>query len=421
MFRKFILFAAATITALASIACQDNSISVEFEQNLYVLSSSKDIEIKVLLSEPAPADVDIPMSFSGDAVLGTDYTVNSQKASFKTGSTESIITLTNTSISADKQAVLLINAPKGYEAGAKNQTVVSVDPQEQLICSFVTSKDNVLGSYSAKINVSGAASGSNFTITDNISIPLKVSGDAASYLLFDSDKPSATLKPGEKTASVKFSVKEGVTEGSVVEISIDNEAEPRFIPGDNAKMTLTLQCAGISKNILGTWAFNKIFAQEEVEYFFAEMEDDVDLLPLKNTGFTLTFSEDEEGNIIVTPNDKGDFANFFRTATVTPTTPINFASDGEVIGANTVKECTMFMAEEYDVHTNTYYKLSQANRAFSATKESLGEAVVVFTLLEGNLIVEFRDYDTPPFGEMWWDGTKFDPDMFGFASLFVKQ
>ena len=81
----------------------------------------------------------------------------------------------------------------------------------------------------------------------------------------------------------------------------------------------------------------------------------------------------------------------------------------------------MFMAmEDYDVHSCSYYKLSVANRAFSSETETLGEAVVIFTLVDGGLQVEFRDYDTPPFGEMWWD-TGFDADMFGFASLFVKK
>ena len=57
---------------------------------------------------------------------------------------------------------------------------------------------------------------------------------------------------------------------------------------------------------------------------------------------------------------------------------------------------------------------------FSKEKETIGEAVVVFTILDGDLVVELRDYDTPPFGTNWWDDGDFDADMFSFASLFVK-
>ena len=80
------------------------------------------------------------------------------------------------------------------------------------------------------------------------------------------------------------------------------------------------------------------------------------------------------------------------------------------------------MGEEgYEVHTNTYYLLSAANRAFSKTEEKIDESIIVFTIIDGNLIVELRDYDTPPFGKNWWDDGDFDADMFSFASLFVKQ
>jgi hypothetical protein len=50
----------------------------------------------------------------------------------------------------------------------------------------------------------------------------------------------------------------------------------------------------------------------------------------------------------------------------------------------------------------------------------MGEAVVVFRLRsDGNLAVELRDYDAPPFGFMWWDDKKFDIEMFSFASVFT--
>lgn len=82
----------------------------------------------------------------------------------------------------------------------------------------------------------------------------------------------------------------------------------------------------------------------------------------------------------------------------------------------------MFMGNVgYKVHTNAYYLLSAANRAFSKDKETIGEAVVVFTIIEGHLIVEFRDYDKPPFGETWWNNEVFDAEMFSFASQFVKK
>ena len=106
--------------------------------------------------------------------------------------------------------------------------------------------------------------------------------------------------------------------------------------------------------------------------------------------------------------------------------PKNLVAKGVVLGAHSTLEGQMFIAADETngcaYQSDTYYKLSSVNRAFSATKETLGEATVVFRLSDDGLTLEFRDYDRPTFGEMWADEwTKFDPDMFSFASLFVKQ
>ena len=201
---------------------------------------------------------------------------------------------------------------------------------------------------------------------------------------------------------------------------MNTTADSRFIPGDNETFTASLYNLKVPE---GTYTFSKVFDDEELSLFFEDMEDDSSLLPLKNEGFTLTFSTDEDGNHIVEPGGTGDFANFFRKSVFVPTTPKNYSNEGTVTGKFTVSECTMFMAEAgYQAHTNIYYELQTANRAFSKTKETLGKAVIVFTVMDEGLVVEFRDYDKPPFGENWADDwSKFDADMFSFASLFVKK
>ena len=83
----------------------------------------------------------------------------------------------------------------------------------------------------------------------------------------------------------------------------------------------------------------------------------------------------------------------------------------------------MFEAEETGAKSQvwTYYKID-ANRAFSKTQKAVSNSVIAFRLTEqGGLDMQFRDYDTPPFGTVyWWDPQSFDADMFGFASLFKK-
>ena len=405
--------------ALFSVACsEDGKITVEFEKTLYTVHGGGSVDIAVNVSEPAASDISIGLLFSGSA-SADKYAASFDTVTIPAGETTGTVTISDIRISQEEQIVVgIVSCPSGYTPGAKSVTIVTVDAEELLVCSFATTSDNAIGSYRARIDVSGAVSGKDLSLNEDVVIPLSASGAAASYLNFGGE-PHALLKAGDKVAIAEFSLNPGFEEGAEVKLSI-KEGEDRILIGNNETITLKLYGAEIPEALLGTWTFDHVFDIEEVEEFFSEMEDDITLLPTHNEGFTLTFEKDDAGIITVIPNDKGDFAKFFRTATVTPTEPINYSSEGEVTGMNTVSEINMFMAmEDYGVHTCSYYKLSEANRAFSSEVETLGEAVVIFTLVEGGLQVEFRDYDTPPFGEMWWD-PEFDPDMFGFASLFVK-
>lgn len=405
--------------ALFSVACsEDGKITVEFEKTLYTVHGGGSVDIAVNVSEPAASDISIGLLFSGSA-SADKYAASFDTVTIPAGETTGTVTISDIRISQEEQIVVgIVSCPSGYTPGAKSVTIVTVDAEELLVCSFATTSDNAIGSYRARIDVSGAVSGKDLSLNEDVVIPLSASGAAASYLNFGGE-PHALLKAGDKVAIAEFSLNPGFEEGAEVKLSI-KEGEDRILIGNNETITLKLYGAEIPEALLGTWTFDHVFALEEIEYFFGDEGDDITLLPTHNEGFTLTFEKDDAGIITVTPNDKGDFAKFFRTATVTPTEPINYSSEGEVTGMNTVSEINMFMAsEDYDVHTCSYYRLSEANRAFSSEVETLGEAVVIFTLVEGGLQVEFRDYDTPPFGEIWWD-PDFDPDMFGFASLFVK-
>lgn len=433
MFKRILTFVAAAAAAVTISSCQkDDKPTVEFEKSLYTVYAKRSVDVNIILSEPATENVSVMVTAAG-AVQGTDYEIVGNPVTIKAGETVGTFTVNNLALTEASPLNLGIECPAGYSLGTKFITIVTPDPEETLVYSFQTTTADVLGSYVATINVTGATSGDKLSLSDDVKIPLKITGDAAQYVVCDTYHttmskstpkivPYAVLQAGKNKATFKFSLADGFKDGDKIGVTVDLDEAARFIPGDNESAEYTLYSVNVPDAILGTWEFSKVFAKDELDFWFEDGKDDPALLPTKNDGFTLTFTKDETGVVTVTPNDKGDFADFFREATVTPTEPINYSKQGVVIGKNTVSECTMFMGNDgYKVHTNAYYLLSAANRAFSKDKETIGEAVVVFTILEGNLIVELRDYDTPPFGENWWDEGDFDADMFSFASLFKKK
>ena len=430
MIKRILTIIAATAAAISSVSCsEDAKPTVEFGKSLYTIYSHGEADVKIYLSEPAPATLSVPLILAGNAEEGTDYTISSKTVSIAAGETEGTVTVSDISLSEEKQISLSFTAPSGYIAGVRNVAVVAPDAQEALVYSFQYQKADVLEGYVARINITGAVSGRDVVTSEDIAIPISVSGEGSGDIVFMPESktqplvsPCAILPAGETSATIRFKAADGFSGSSAVLLSVDTDQAPRFIPGDNEGMILNIKGLQTPDKLIGTWAFKEIYDLEEMELWFLEMEDDPDLLPTHNDSFTLTFAKESDGSISVTPSGSGDFNNFFRKATVTLTSPVNMTAGGYLLGDYSTSESNMFMAEAgIPEQINTYYKLSSANRAFSSSSEAIGPATVVFALLEDGLHVEFRDYEQPPFGEMWWDGTKFDPDMFGFASLFVKK
>ena len=417
--RKLIWMIAAAAALLVSCNKEASLPTAEFGQNFYTVYARSTTDVTVSLSSPAASEVNVPIIASGDAVKGTDFTLSSDYAVFAAGEKETVITVTDLGLTADKSVTLTLGAGSGYQIGTKYVTIVSLDEKESLIYSFKTADAVLLESYVVTLSLSGTTSGDDFKATEDLTIPLTLSGDGASALSVG----SVTVKAGESEGTGTISLKDaGFSGNTVAVVTVDPEAA-RYLPGETSSVLLQVRGLQTPDKLLGSWTFDKVYDLEEMELWFAEMEDDPEALPTHNNGFTLTFAK-EGGDVVVTPSGEGDFNHFFRKSKVSLAEPVNMVAGGIKLGKYSTEEGNMFISEEAETYQqNTYYLLETANLAFSPLSEELGSAHIVFRITpDGDLCTEFREYkNADEFGMMWWDGgTKFDPDMFGFASLFKK-
>lgn len=452
MFKKFMTFVTVAVAALSLASCEKDPNApggagktpvIEFEKVLYTVYDKGTVDVVIKSSVAVTEQLTIPVAFSGKAEKGVDYEVVARDDSgteipaedavvIKAGEAAGAITIKNISLTEEKNVSISFTVPEGCEAGTKKVAVVSPDSQEALVYSFQMARGYALESFVTTIKVTGTVSGTDFKAAEDITIPLSLTGEGASVLQFVEEKeteggasttsiaapvgPYAVLKAGQNSATVKFTVPEGYSGDKEALLAVDSDADSRFIEGgDNEFVSIAVRGLQTPDKLVGTWKFSRMYTDDEdgLEFWY---EDDLENCPIHNDGFRLTFSKNDDGVVTVKPEGSGDFNNFFRESTITLTEPMNLTADGVLLGSATAFERSLFVGKS---HFNTYYKLSKANRAFSAKKEALGEAVIVLCLDDDGLTVEFRDYDKPEFGEYWWDG--FDPDMFGFPSLFVKE
>lgn len=413
--KRILTFAACAAAVLASISCEktETKPTVEFSEKITSINIGGTVEVSAVLDKAAEAAVTVPVDFSGPAVKGTAYTVSSEAFVFAAGETKASITITDVELKSEEQIVMKLT---GSEAiiGTNYICVVARELGEKLVYNFDRSVAEFVEKTSFTVSVAGVETGKDYVADTDIEIPVKIEGSIAAAVECPT---TVVILKGTNTAAIEVKKVSGGEAGSAT-ISLDGE---RFIAGEKGSVTLNMVNPLTPEDLVGTWSFNRVYDLEELELWFMEYEDDPDLLPTHNEGFELTFYE-EDGAVKVKVGGEGDFANYFRDgATVSNAEPINYSSEGIQDGKYSVLEVNMFHAEEMTPAHQviwTYFNLSSANRAFSADDEILGESIIAFRINgDGALEMQFRDYDTPPFGEMWWDDD-FEPDMFSFCSVF---
>ena len=421
--KRILTLIALAAAVIATASCDkeggNETPTVEFARVFYQLYSESSVDISVRLSQAAEQDVVIPLEFTcSTAVIGENYTVSGVEVAIKAGETSGSITITDVDTEyLNEITVSIPEVPAGYTRGSRMTTIVTTYYVEDKIYSFEYESADLLDKYIATLTVEGSVSGPKFVFAEETVIPVTISGEGASLCSVEGE--GAVFEAGSNTGRVTITINDAAYAGNApVNISLNTDDNDDFIEGDISAMSITVKGVLSPATLLGTWEFDEVLDLEELELWFMEYEDDPSL-PTHNDGFTLTFSE-SDGNYTVTPNDQGDFANYYRTATISHTAPINLTSEGYTLGTYTSDENQMFVAEvDTPRQQITYFKLSQVNRAFSADTETLGEGTIAMRLRnDGKLEIYIKDCDQPPFGEMWWDG--FEPDLFSFASTFTK-
>lgn len=454
MFKKFMTFVTVAVAALSLASCEKEGGKetpvLEFEKILYTVYDKGTVDVVIKSNVTVTENVTIPVTFSGEAEKGVDYKIVAKDdegneiaaedvVTIKAGKTAGAITVKNISLSEKKQISVSFAVPEGYAAGTKKTAVVAPDSQEALVYSFQMARGYALESFVTTIKVTGTVSGTDFKAAEDITIPLSLTGEGASVLQFVEEKeteggasttsiaapvgPYAVLKAGQNSATVKFTVPEGYSGDKEALLAVDSDADSRFIEG-GATETVSIAVRGLQTpdKLVGTWKFSKVYDKATIIELWADPDllgTDESELPIHNEGFTLTFTKEDDGSVKLTPGGTGDFTKFFRTAIVTLGAPINQTKPSIILGKHTTYDCNMFIQNDPDgtgYQFDSYYKLSSANRAFSADVETLGESTVIFNLTDNGLVLEFRDYEDELVGILG-----FDPDFSSFPSLFVKE
>ena len=419
MKRTIAILAAAVVCAAA---CTKLGIpTIEFASltgNIYLGTVSTPVEIKTNLASESDATASVRISYIGSSLK--ELASVEQSVTVPAGETSVTLDVPNRPEElAEDEIVTSIKLtftalPAGYVPGAKAICLLSPSTSEALICSFAYEEADLIESLRVKVSISGSLSGKDWTANGDMSIPVEFSGEGSKYI---SSNGLVEVLSGENSGTLEIKAKEGIHDLNAP-LGISLAGEEGVIAGDIETMLVTVRGIPTIETLGGEWKFVEIVNKEDLEYCY---EDVLELCPIHNEGFSLSFSS-KDGGIVLSPSATGDFANYYRECSISNCEPKNMVAKGVVLGSCSSEEENMFVMPIYSRPTQEiYYKLPSVNRSFDNSAESLGEGVISLTFLsDDEIIVSIHDYDEPGFA-LWWEDGKFDAEMLGFASLFRRQ
>lgn len=390
MMKKVLFYLIAMCSFVATSCSSDddgNSVEVaelNFTQVRYSLAKGE-VELKLVSDHPATTTVSIPVSFSGTAVEGTDFTAD-KSITLKAGETEAVLKVKRIDENiGEEEKELVVNlgiAPAGFKIGIRNYTAVELLSDKAVIMSFNASTGLLSESTSYGITLE-TLDGKSYKVLQETKIDIEVdpSSTAIEGTHFEFIGGKYATIPKNKNngvVSIKFLKKEEGKDKLVLRLA----ERDGYTCGNNATIAITIQGP---YQLTGTWSFDKV---SNIEFYVNRWGEDISKFPKGSSSDQIKLESSSLQGYSFIPNLNGDLKNYFGTE------PCTVTYEGEV---------EKLIEEESDRGTQVIVKVAvlkfpTVNVNFSATQTQKREAVVGFRIIEkdGKQILECTIDDFEP-------------------------
>lgn len=295
--------------------------------------------------------VTIPVTFSGTAVKGSEYSVSAEQ--FVLGGSSQSLSITVTALDnydEAKEIIASIGKCAGFAVGSSSATI-SLGQKSKIVYSFLSKTAVMSDGATVQIDLYNA-DGSSYKAPNEITIPISVDTEKSTALegthfAFTGEK-KVVIAQGKSSGSTTLECLAVEEDKDTFVIKADLENNKGFVRGNYNTITISIFGSYFDK-IAGTWRV-KTFETDRtyMEAQWGDLVTGYDLLPVLNTADTFTF--DDAG---LTTSLQSSLKDFFR-----PTS--NIAKGPE-------KNITVAMG---DKRTLQLIELDNTNRYFSPTQES---------------------------------------------------
>lgn len=351
----------------------------------YQMTANGSVVVKLVVNNYSGSATEIPVSFSGSAKKGVDYTVSSESFKIGQGTSSEITFQTKDNYGEDKEIILKLgNLPNGITIEGHSTATIFLPPKDFIYYTF--SANVYVMSQVAEPTIELRSGTTAYKAEQDIVVPIVIDLESSTakegeHFSFDGDK-EIVIKKGESSGAVKLNWLKNEEGKNEILLKVGDILHPGVLPGlDN---TAKVKVFGpIADQINGDWQ-GQLFVN--YDWFKLNVDqagmDDITLFPKISASDKLSINGDE-----IKANMTGALKNFFKDGTI------------EVLREDKL----IYQEEGYPMKQRTVstVKYSKPNVKFSAINSNLRDAIIYFRVFENSgvktLEVTIADFEPTDF------------------------
>lgn len=402
-------------------SCKDDDASgakLSFSRSIYILPAIGSLEVELRATVAPETDMEVPVTVSGSAVEGEDFTLADTKFVLKAGETVAKLTITpKNNLTSGREIRLALVPVNGYSLGNKNVAMIPVETKERIMYSFTTSFSRLLSEVEIWVELRGETTGKDFVAPTDIQLPISLAEGSTAVLGTDVELENnmtyVTIKQKERRTKFTVKLAEGASDyagkKAILQLSAPAENTELYYAGSFATCTLNLDQLKFT-DMLGKWKPVGITNKENFVAVEMEPEEYEGLLPEHNSPDDyLEFVHEDDGTDKVIPHLTGDLTSYFCNP-----------SGHKIVFDHIEKGFMEFdTGREFDI---PYFKISGVNTLFSKKQQQTGDVFIGLEKVDDdNILIYFHEYTPTDFFlqtyEMWGE---FDATIFGITYKFTR-
>lgn len=297
------------VTALVTVSCskeEDNTI--HFEKERYAITTGT-LKVRLVVPSGMANGQDIPVTFSGEAVKGSDYTVSAEKY-VADGNAENLTISISAKNNFSTPKVIIMNAGDA-------KTTILLGKRDAMLYSFESASYVLAQEVEVRVGILNARTGEYMSAPNDVEVKMGVAdtSTAVEGTNFEFVNKSAVIKKGSNYCTFKLKKLNYEKDKDLIVLKPLVTEEEGFIEGQYPTTEVKM-IEGYAYDLMGTWVMNEmVTTPESLSTLWGYlMDSDTENLPRFDANDTFTFESGAYSGFQLTTDLSSSLKDYFHSS-----------------------------------------------------------------------------------------------------------